>query len=237
LAGRPNATGVEELAAIWQSISRQDVFPVHPLAGLLGFLGQRNHLVPPGGLERLVRRHLPYARIEDAKIPLHLVATEVTTGREVLVSRGEAVRAILASAALPGVFPPVFIGSHELIDGGVVNNTPISHAVHLGATVVYVMPTGYACELSATPRSALGMVLHALTLLIVRQLMDDIERFETVVELHVIPPLCPLSVSPADFGHSHGLTERAYAASAEWLKADPPTQRQRDLLDFHHHAV
>ena len=88
LAGRPSVAGVEELARIWGSIRRQDVFPVHPLGGLLGFLGQRNHLVPAAELEKLVRRHLPYTRIEDARIPLHLVATEVTTGLEVLLSRG-----------------------------------------------------------------------------------------------------------------------------------------------------
>lgn len=237
LAGRPDAAGVEALAEVWRSIGRQDIFPMHPLAGLLGFLGRRNHLVPPEGLARLIRRHLPYARIEEARIPLHIVATEVTTGREILLSRGEALPAILASAAIPGVFPPVRIGGHELMDGGVVNNTPISHAVHLGASKVYVLPTGYACDLPATPRSALGMVLQALTLLVAQQLMNDIERYEKEVELRVIPPLCPLAVSPADFGRSQYLIDRAHAASAAWLAKPPPTRGQRELLGFHHHAA
>jgi NTE family protein len=237
LSARPDASGVDELAAIWASIRRQDVFPVHPLGGLLGFLGRRNHLVPNTGLEHLVRRHLPSTRLEDARVPLHLVATEVRTGREVLLSRGDSVPAILASAAIPGVFPPVRIGSHDLMDGGVVNNTPISHAVHLGATVVYVLPTGYACELPESPRSTLGMVLHALTLVIEQQLMTDIERFEDVVELHVIPPLCPLAVSPADFSRSGELIRRAHAASREWLDSGPPTRDQHRLLGFHHHAL
>lgn len=235
-ASRPDAAGVEALAGIWASIGRHDVFPVHPLAGLLGFLGRRNYLVPPDALADLIRRHLPFDRLEDARIPIHLVATEVTTGREVLLSAGDAAPAILASAAIPGVFPPVRIGSHDLMDGGVVNNAPISHAVRLGATAVYVLPTGYACNLRESPRSALGTVLQALTLFIEQQLMRDIERYEGQVELHVLPPLCPLDVSPADFHHSVELIDRGYASSNEWLSRDREAAGQSQLLSFHHHA-
>jgi predicted acylesterase/phospholipase RssA len=61
-------------------------------------------------------------------------------------------------------------------------------------------------------------------------------RRQDVFPVHLLPPLCPLSVSPADFSHSQGLIERAHAASREWLEAGPPTQQQHDLLGFHHHA-
>jgi NTE family protein len=236
LASRADAAGVAELAEIWRSIGRRDVFPVRPVAGMLGFLGRRNHLVPSPQLERLIRLHLPFGLIEEARVPLHVVATEVTTGREVLLSRGDAAHALLASAAIPGVYPPVHVDGHQLMDAAVVNNTPVSHAVHLGATVVYVLPTGYACALPRAPQSALGMVLQALTLLIERQLMDDIERYESAVELHVIPPLCPLSVSPVDFGRSEYLIDQAYAASVRWLDDRPRLSGQRSLLGFHVHT-
>lgn len=236
LAGRPDLEGVAELAALWSSLRRGDIFPIRPLTGVLALAGHGRHLVPAGGLERLLRRHLPYRRLEDAAVPLHIVATEVMTGRELLLSRGDAVPAILASAAIPGVYAPVRIGSHVLMDGGVVNNAPISHAAHLGATVVYVLPTGYACDLRDAPRSALGMVLHALTLLIERQLMHDIARYESELELHVIPPLCPLAVSPADFGRSASLIERAHAAASDWLAQPRSPRGQSGLLSFHHHA-
>ena len=67
--------------------------------------------------------------------------------------------------------------------------------------------------------------------------MNDIERYEKEVELHVIPPLCPLDVSPVDFSRSQYLIERAYAASAEWLVEAPRARGQRELLGFHRHAV
>src|SRR5947199_211530 len=100
-----------------------------------------------------------------------VVATEVTTGYEVVLSRGSVVDAVLASAALPGMLPPVDVEGHLLMDGGVVNNSPISVAADLGADRVIVLPTGYACALTEPPKSALGMALHAVTVTIQRRLI------------------------------------------------------------------
>jgi len=228
------ATPMRRLAEVWTGLRRRDVFPLGP-TGLAGLAGRRPHLVSPAPLERLVRRHLPHADIADFPIPLHVVATEVNTGMEVVLARGDAVQAILASAAIPGVFPPVRIGSHLLMDGGVVDNTPVSLAVRLGAERVYVLPTGYACALDAAPSSALGMALHAVTLTIEQRLINDVERYESECELHVIPPLCPLAVTPADFSRSTELISRAHRFAAEWLDTPHPQRQQHRLLGFHHH--
>ncbi|MHB8718663.1 MAG: patatin-like phospholipase family protein [Candidatus Dormibacteria bacterium] len=235
LAGCAEPKCIDELADLWTSLSRSDIFPLHPLAGLLGFLGRRNHLVSPDGLAVLIREHLPFSRIEDARIPLHIVTTEVTTGREVVLSEGEALPAILASAAIPGVFPPVRVGRLELMDGGVVSNTPISHAVERGATRVYVLPAGYPCALPQIPHSALGMVLQALTLLVEHQLLHEVERYERSVELHVVPPLCPVAVSPADFSQGGELIDRARASAMQWLASEPAVRSHRAMLRPHHH--
>ncbi|MGC4441949.1 patatin-like phospholipase family protein, partial [Streptococcus suis] len=69
---------------------------------------------------------------EQSALPLHIVATDMNTGNEIVLSAGPLVDAVLASAAIPGVFPPVRIGGLDLVDGGVANNTPISAAVALG---------------------------------------------------------------------------------------------------------
>lgn len=83
------------------------------------------------------------------RIPLHVIVTDVLTGADVRLSYGSAVGAVLASAAIPAVFSAVTPDYRRLIDGGVANNTPISHAVDLGADEIYVLPTGYACALEA----------------------------------------------------------------------------------------
>src|SRR5690348_14099657 len=177
IASRPQTVETADaLADIWRGLRRGEVFPLNPLTGLLGFAGARDHLVPLSGLRRIVERHIDGRAelLEELPIPLHVVAVDVDTGEELRLSEGSAADAVLASAAIPGVLPPVPFGLRDLMDGGVANNTPISHAIELGAKTLYVLPAGHACALEAPPRGALAMALHAITLLMHRRLVDDI---------------------------------------------------------------
>jgi NTE family protein len=163
------------------------------------------------------------------------VATDVLTGADVRLSHGDAIAAIMASAAIPGVFPPVAIDRQLLMDGGVVENTPIGHAVALGATTVWVMPSGGACGIEEVPESALGMAMHAIVLAISQRIAFDIERYENRVDLKVVPPLCPLTISPTDFSHGAELIDRARSQTDEWLRRATPTTGQSQLLSVHSH--
>jgi NTE family protein len=147
--------------------------------------------------------------------------------------------AVLASAAIPAVFPPVCVGDRDLMDGGVANNTPISHAMKLGATTLYVLPTGFPCALQKPPETALGMALHALALLFGQRLSFDVERYEPQCELYVVPPPCPLDVKPADFSRSSELISAAYASVKHWLAAGKlrPAGGQSDILRPHGHPT
>ena len=236
IASHPWPQAVEGLDRLWRTLRRDDVFPTRTVAGVLGLLGRRNFLVPPEHLERLLRQNLPVMRFEDLAITLHVVATEVLTGLEVMLSNGSVVTALMASSALPGVFPPVHIDGRDLIDGGVTDNTPISHAVSLGADIVYVLATGYACALPAPPRNPLGMLLHTLTLLVEQRLIVDVARYEHEVDLRLLPPLCPLAISPTDFGHTAELIERARGTTTAWLRRGRPAHGQARFLGLHRHG-
>lgn len=231
IASRPQTVETADaLAEIWDGLRRGQVFPVNLLTGLMGFLGARDHLVPDGAMRRLITRHIERDRLEQMALELHVIAVDVVTGEELRLSRGPAVEAVMASAAIPGVLPPVSWEGRELMDGGVANNTPISHAVELGASEVYVLPTGNACALTEPPSGALAMALHALSLLMQRRLLDDIERHRDGTKLVVLPPPCPLSVQPIDFGHGRLLIESAYADASEFLDgggAERPPIRMR----------
>lgn len=234
-AQRPGDEGARGLAEIWAGVRRRDVFPIRPLVGFLGFLGSRSHLVPPTGLRDLLGRHLEYERLEDAPRPLVVVATDVMSGEEVGLRTGPVVDAVIASAAIPGVFPPVKLDGHLLMDGGVVNNAAVSHAVDAGATTVYVLSTGYACALRQPPRSALAMSLHAVTLLVQQRLATDVERYASTVDLRVVPPPCPITVSPLDFSHSAELVEMGYGSTAAWLSSGAPVGNPVARLALHPH--
>jgi len=208
-----------QLADVWRGISRGNVFPLDPLTGFLGFFGGRDHLVSDGRLRKLVGEHLGLRTLEQSPVPFHVVVTELLSGRELSLSSGDAVGAVMASAAIPGVFPPVERDGRLLIDGGVANNTPIAAALELGAERVYVLPTGVACDLREPPRGAVAMVLHAMSLLIMRRMLVEVEELRDRAELIVLPPPCPLAITPIDFSHADELIERGYADSREYLDA------------------
>jgi len=200
----------DDLAAVWHGLGRSQVFPVNPLSGFLGFFGVRNNLVPDGALRRLLREHLQFELVENAGIPLHAITTDLLSGSELRLSKGPALQALMASAAIPGIFPPVRWEGRDLVDGGVSNNAPISDAIALGAETIYVLPTGTACDLPEAPRGALAMLLHSTTLLVIRRLLLEVELLSDRAELIVLPPPCPLAISPIDFAHSEALIRRGY---------------------------
>ncbi len=218
-AGEPNARGVAKLATIWRGIRRQDVFPVSGTRGALALLGHSRSLVDPSRLRRLLERNLRFGRLEQSVTPAHVVATDFVSGAERVLSTGSSVDALMASAAIPAIFPPIAIDGRELVDGGVANNTPLSAAVDLGARRLIVLPTGFSCDVAATPRGPLAVALHALNLLIARQVLIDVQRLRGEVEIHVVPPLCPLGRAAYDFSGTEELISRAERSTREWVKA------------------
>jgi NTE family protein len=216
-AGNPTLEGIERLETIWRGLRRSDVFPVG-WAAVLGFLVRRNFLVEPDGLRRLIETNLTYRNLEDAKIPIHIVATDILTGGTVVLSEGPAAQAIIASAAIPVVFPPVRFEDVYLVDGAVSSNTAVKVAVDQGARRLIVLPTGYACALSKPPAGAVASALHALTLLIARQLLSELKELDgSGIEYFVLPPLCPLTGSPYQFSQSNALIDRAIKSTDAWI--------------------
>jgi NTE family protein len=240
IASRPaTVQTAESLAEIWRSLRARQVFPPSPATAVSALMGRRDHLIPNTGLRALLDAFQQFERLEDATVPFHVTATDVRNGRARRLSRGDAKDAVLASAAIPGVYPVIRFDGAELVDGGVANNTPISDAAELGATKIYVLPTGITCELPAAPSGAIAMLVHAVTLLVNQRLAEDIERFSHDAELIVLPPPCPLPVLPSDFRHAGQLIERGYRLASEALEHPDPagyvTPRSLERLKPHSH--
>jgi NTE family protein len=222
-AGDPTVDGIKRLASIWRGLKRQDVFPIS-MRTLLGFLWRRDFLISHDGIRKLVDDHIPYRNLEEAKLPVHIVTTDIITGDSVVLSDGPTADAIVASTAIPGAFSPIHYKDYYLADGAVSSNTPVRIAVNKGAKRLIIMPTGHACANQAPPVGAVANVLHAITLLIARQLVDDLEDLGPDIEYYVVPPLCPLVGSPYDFSRTAEHISRAIDATDAWL-ADKGLQK------------
>ena len=134
LAGRPDLSAIEPLRELWASISRRDIFPMSVAGVVAALLGRRSSLFESLGLRSLIlNARLGFSNLEHATIPLHVVATDIERAEVVVLSRGPALAALLASTAIPGILPPVDIGGRALVDGGVLANVPLLEADALGA--------------------------------------------------------------------------------------------------------
>jgi NTE family protein len=216
-AGNPTLKGVSQLETIWRGLRRADVFPL-TLRTLFGFVWRRDFLITHDGIQKLIDDHLPYRNLQDARLPVHIVTTDIVSGNSVVISDGPADEAIIASTAIPGAFAPVRYKDLYLADGAISSNTPVKVAVTKGARRLIILPTGYACAVEKPPVGAVANALHALTLLITRQLVSDLENLSPDIEYFVVPPLCPLVGSPYDFSRTSDHIERAIRSTEAWLQ-------------------
>jgi NTE family protein len=157
---------------------------------------------------------------------VHIVTTDIISGDSVVLSEGSTSDAIVASTAIPGAFSPVHYRDYYLADGAISSNTPIRVAVAKGARRLIVLPTGHACANDAPPVGAVANALHALTLLIARQLVIELENLGPEIEYYVIPPLCPLVGSPYDFSRTADHIDRAVLSTDAWLAQNGLEKRE-----------
>jgi NTE family protein len=219
VASRPQTPGTaDQLAEVWRELRRDQIFPLSLRALLVGLSGHRDHLVPDRGLRQLVARHVEFADLADAAIPVHILAFDVSARSEVLFSQGSTLDTLTAAASIPGVFPPVRIGERSLVDGGVTNNTPISHAVELGAERVFVMSTRESQRPpTRIPRGALATAIDGLSQLSDGRLQLDLARYSNDVELIVLPAPNVHEVQPTDFSQAKRLIDETLSTARAFL--------------------
>jgi len=216
-----------DLGGLWRRMHTLEVFPPNPVTAALGLLAEHDYLVSNSGVKRVLKAQQQFRRLEDARIRFAVIATDVLSGAARRLERGDAQAAVLASAAIPGVFPSIEFEGRRLVDGGVAENTPIADAVQMGADPIYVLPTGGTCALPKPPGGAVPMLVHALTLLINQRLAADIERYSQDVRLIVFPPPCPQPVPAWNFGHAAELIEQGYRSAQAVLSGGEPASHWR----------
>ena len=215
-AGDPTLEGVEKLGDIWRGLKRQDVFPMS-WRTVLSFLWRRDFLISHDGIRKLIDDNIPFRNLQDARVPVHIVTTDIISGDSIVLSEGSTSEAIVASTSIPGAFSPIRYKDYYLADGAISSNTPIQVAVQKGAKRLIILPTGHACATQTPPVGAVANALHALTLLIARQLVSELESLDPDIEYFVVPPLCPLVGPPYDFSRTADHIARAIQTTDAWL--------------------
>lgn len=224
-AADPTAAGIEKLREGWLEMRSEDVFPGGPLSRAAKAIRRGDHLLPSHGLRGVIDR-IPARSFGELQVPFTAVTTKLSTGEEQLFSHGPLAPALLASAALPGVFAPVTINGERYTDGGVVNNTPISVAIAQGATRVFVLTCGRTNLTSREARRPLDVMVQAFAHSRARRLEHDLERFKDQARIEVIPVSDPPTLKYDDLSRTAELIETSESEARSYL-SHPSRARMR----------
>lgn len=217
VAADPSPGAIAVLREVWEE-SAPTILGSGRLDALRLLRRRTLSLQSNAALRRLLETAFGDRRFEDLAIPLEVVATELDSGAERWWSTGPLIEPILASAALPGVFPPVVIDDVAFIDGGVVNNVPVSRARGLGATRIVVFHVGNFDRPRPAPRRPIDVLLRSLS--IARNFRFQLDCQAPVpegVELLVLPGVDPGKLRYSDFTRSRELIASGHASTAAFL--------------------
>jgi len=222
LAFDPTPGGIARLSAIWQNLEEEDLFPgARFKTSWARMIMRGNRVFDNTGLRKIVETRLGKVTFEDARIPLGIVATDLETGDEALFTSGDLVEPMLASAAMPGIFPPVSIGGREYIDGGVSNAVPIAPAIAMGARRIYVLNCSARQQEKRPLNRPMDHLLHAFMLARSRRLEHDRPLYSQRVELIEIPsPRLGFDVGFTSLEHTYKMLRSGYRHASRFLDGE-----------------
>ena len=191
LAADPTPAGARRLLELWNVLANEDVLDGSVIRRVAEVVRRRTSLHGNGALRRMLHERLPAHTFEELAVPFECVAASIEQARECWFSTGDLIEPVLASCALPGVFPPVRIGDEHFFDGGLVNSIPLDRAVARGADTIWVLHVGRLEEELAPPRFLWEVGFTAFEISRRHRFHGDLDRVGPGITVHVLPSGLP----------------------------------------------
>lgn len=228
---------LEGLADVWRKVDKQAIYPGGWLSLLWRVVTGRQSLYPNEGFRETIATSLPRPDLTfaDLKIPCYVTTADLRTRRLFLFpdpgdrSAG-VVDAVMASASIPVLHPPIELGGRQLVDGGVVDNVPASVAMDQGASTIYLINVGYDGEEEGPAQGLLAILSRTLGTFLAQSLFTDIEWAvaRTDVDLHHIAISAFQETSFSDFSQTDRMIEAGYQAAQAYLASPDPRRLPRE---------
>lgn len=214
LAETPETAG-DRLSAFWSLVDRDVVFG-STRTMMMNLASLRPAVADPKPLQALIERSTPSRDFADLELPLTAVAADVNTGHHVELNSGDLVSALMASTAIPGVFPSIIREGRKLIDGGVLANVPIGIAAEQGAQTLVVLDCGFNLFAPRTDPTLPHALLRASAIMAASQVRRDLALYADRTILYV-PAKWPAAALPYDFSKSQINNTESYILALQWL--------------------
>lgn len=223
VAAEPTPAAVVRLAELWQELAGR-VFAGSLVRQVGTAVRTRTSLHRSGPLRRLLLEHLQVRDFSELEVPFACVAASVERAAEHWFDEGPLVEAVLASAAVPGLLPPVLVGDEHYLDGGLVNSIPVGEAVRRGAQTVWVLQVGRVERPLQAPRQPWQVASVAFEIARRHRFASDMARVPEGVAVHVLPtgagePGRLDDLRYRDTSRVADRVARAHAASRAYLEA------------------
>lgn len=223
LAADPTPDGIARLEQAWRGLAENSVLVPRRRDQLRNLLRLAPSLVSNAPLAAWLDEHLPVERFDELAIDFECVAASIERSAESWFSTGDLAPALLASSAIPGLFPPVEINGAHYYDGGLVNSVPISRAVERGATSIYVLQVGRVEQSLEVPTRWFEAGITALEISRRHRFATARENLPDGIEVHLLPsghvlaPTDRRQLNWSDFGDTDELINDAKTATAAFL--------------------
>ena len=205
------------LENFWRSSRREDAFPLRGIKPILHWRRTRKSFFPNDGLIRSIRSVLgDYRTIDELRLPFGAVAVDVVKATPVLFRTGSLESALLASAAIPGIFPPVERDGRLFYDGGLGNNVPMRDAVAMGARSLVVLDTTSPTADLDAPSGLMDLFSYVTEVYARQQVVRDLRELTHIPILYPPSP-APGTMSPLDLDHTDELMAASYRDTTEYL--------------------
>jgi NTE family protein len=226
LAADPTPDGVLALLRTWERLAEDNVLGGSLVGRVVELVRSGTALHGNAELRRLLRDRLPASTFDQLTVPFECVAASIERAQEHWFDDGDLVEAVLASCALPGVFPPVRIDDEHFVDGGLVNSIPLDRAVRRGADTVWVLHVGRVEQELRVPRRPWEVGFVAFEIARRHRFHTDLGRIPDGVRVHVLPTGRPPGQATTwenlryrDRHRTDGRAEQAYRATRAYLTA------------------
>lgn len=216
VASDPSLEGVELLRGVWMRMRKDDLFPGGRLVSAWHAVRRGSFVFSSAGLRRIINNDLEARSFEELRIPAYVAATNMASGEEAWFSSGGILEPLLASSAMPGVFPPVEINGVTYIDGGVANNVPAAKAVELGARTVYVLNV-HAMSQHRPLNRPYDFMMHGLVLARAQRFRHEIEDLRKQAEIIEFPRIEVGHVAFTNLSQTERLISSGYEKGSDFL--------------------
>jgi NTE family protein len=212
-------SGGNRLSHVWARMTTAQIFPGSLLAQARTLQHTKTHLFPNTGLAAVIEQFLGGRdrSFEDVVVPFTAVTMDVATGRAHPIRDGPLLPALLASAAVPGIYPRVDHDGRHLYDGGVVANVPMRIAVDMGARSLVVLDCAFPSQLPIPGESFAEIMLFTALVAMRTQAVHEAPVVAQDIPVVYLPGPAPRLISPLDFSHSAELIEASYEAARTFL--------------------